>query len=126
MRIIASPVGFIEAGRSKDETIKRLKEKIELLAKERNTQIEEIVVGMPYKMNKEDSKMTLEVKAFVEALKGALEIPITIWDERLTTKIAERSLKEGGRTRKQRVKEVDTVAACLVLQNYLDMKRVEE
>jgi putative Holliday junction resolvase len=125
LKIIATPIGFLPAERKLPLTLEKLKAKIDELCRERGATIEEIVVGMPYKMNKEDSKMTLEVKAFVTALSNAIDIPVVIWDERFTSKIAEQSLREGGRSRKQRVEEVDKVAAALVLQNYLDSKSVE-
>jgi putative Holliday junction resolvase len=54
----------------------------------------------------------------------ALKLPVTYWDERLTTVIAERSLISGGRNRQQRRQEVDATAAAVMLQGYLDRQAV--
>ncbi len=61
-----------------------------------------------------------DVAHFAELLKQYLSCEIVLWDERLTSVQAERSLREGNLTRKQRAKQVDKVAAVLILQSYLD------
>ena len=64
-----------------------------------------------------------EVKHFIEFLKKATAVPVVTWDERLTTVQAERSLRESSLSRKKRTQFVDTVAAVIILQNYLDHKK---
>lgn len=87
-------------------------------------QLEEIVVGMPLLLSGKKGLLADEVKSFMEALSKATTIPIVSWDERLTSVQAERSLREGNMTRKQRSKHVDTVAAVILLQSYLDHKAI--
>ncbi|MEJ1715196.1 Holliday junction resolvase RuvX, partial [Escherichia coli] len=53
-----------------------------------------------------------------------LEIPVHLWDERLTTVSAERTLIEGNVSRKKRKQVIDQMAASLILQNYLDSKSI--
>ncbi len=113
MRIIAQGLDSIKrVTPEKDvETIKRLVDEYEA---------EEIVVGLPKMMSGEIGIQAQKVLDFAELLKAAVEIPITMWDERLSTVAATRSLIEGDMSRKKRKKVVDKVAAVLILQGYLD------
>ena len=61
--------------------------------------------------------------AFVEALRGAVKLPVVTWDERFSTVAAEHALIEGGVSRERRKGLVDKVAAVLILQNYLDYRK---
>lgn len=82
--------------------------------------VERVVVGLPRNMDGslgERARLTL---GFVEALREVLEVPVETWDERLTTRRAERSLWARGLTHKRRKARRDTVAAQLILQGYLD------
>ena len=63
--------------------------------------------------------------SYATALAADLNIPLTFWDERLTTVIAERSLISGGRTRQQRKGEIDAAAAAVMLQGYLDHQAMQ-
>jgi putative Holliday junction resolvase len=62
----------------------------------------------------------LKVQDFVEALKGAVSVPIKIWDERLTSAQANRLLIQGNVRRDKRKEKVDKMAAAILLQSYLD------
>lgn len=59
---------------------------------------------------------------FAEQIKQKLNIPVHLWDERLTTVAAERTLIEADVSRKKRKLVIDKMAATLILQNYLDSK----
>ena len=82
--------------------------------------IDAIVVGLPLDMRGKDSPMTEEVRKFADYLKAALQLPIVLWDERLTSAQAERQLQDAGLKRKERAQFNDTLAAALILQSYLD------
>lgn len=82
--------------------------------------IEKIVIGLPLQMNGKEGIMSTEVRAFGEMLKPHFSIPIVFWDERLTSAQAERTLKEADFNRKKRSQMIDEMAACVILQNYLD------
>lgn len=88
--------------------------------------IDEIVIGLPLHMSGKTSFLADEVRHFVALLKEQLTIPITIWDERLTTVQAERSLREANLNRKKRSKIVDSIAAVILLQSYLDHLNIKK
>jgi putative Holliday junction resolvase len=62
----------------------------------------------------------------VAALKGAVTVPIETWDERLTSAQANRFLIEGNVRREQRKEKVDKMAAAILLQSYLDSRRMRD
>lgn len=86
-------------------------------------EIEEIIVGLPKNMNGTIGPRAELIKDFSEDIKSKIEIPISFWDERLTTVVAEKTLLEANVSRKKRKKVIDKIAAMLILQGYLDMKR---
>jgi putative Holliday junction resolvase len=65
------------------------------------------------------------VRAFVDQLRPVIDaaVPIEFWDDRLTTAVAERALRERGGRRNKRRGEVDAVAAAVILQGYLEAQR---
>lgn len=79
-----------------------------------------IVVGLPKKLNGSSSPQTEKVQEFLNELKNRSKIPVRAWDERFTTSSAEASLIEAGVRRKSRRKVIDSVAAQIMLQHYLD------
>jgi putative Holliday junction resolvase len=83
-------------------------------------QIQSIVVGMPRNMDGTYGPKCDEVKAFIEKLKARCAIPIRTWDERLTTRSAERMLIEADVSRKKRKEIIDKIAAQQILQSFLD------
>jgi putative Holliday junction resolvase len=84
--------------------------------------VEEIVVGLPKNMNGSIGPRGELCQAFASELKEQLQLPIHLWDERLSTVAAERTLLEADVSRKKRKGVVDKLAAALILQNYLDSK----
>ena len=83
-------------------------------------EVGEIVLGLPKNMND-----TLGVRAelsleFKEKLERRTGLPVTMWDERLTTVAADRTMMEAGIRREHRKDYVDQIAASLILQGYLD------
>ncbi len=79
-----------------------------------------IVVGLPYHMDGRPGDRYDEVLAFAARLAEATGLPVETIDERLTTVQAERSLEMAGLSRGKRKAKVDQVAACLILQGWLD------
>ena len=89
----------------------------------REHEVGEVVVGLPRKLDGTEGPQALKVRAFAEALKKVVNVPVTAWDERFTTVAAEQALIEGGVSRGRRKELVDTVAAVLILQGYLDYRK---
>ena len=85
-----------------------------------NYEVEKIVVGLPKRFSGEIGIQAQKVLDFVELLKKDIEVPIVMWDERLTTVAANRALIGANMRRSKRKKVVDKVAATLILQGYLD------
>lgn len=86
----------------------------------REHEISEIVVGLPKNMNGTVGPRGEICIAFADRLRDELNLPVHLWDERLTTMATERTLIEADVSRKKRKQVVDKMAASLILQNYLD------
>ena len=81
-----------------------------------------ILVGLPRNMNNSLGGSAKSVQAFVEIMKRTIQVPVEFWDERLSTVSAERVLLEADLSRAKRKTKIDSLAAQIVLQNYLDSK----
>jgi len=86
-----------------------------------------IVVGMPYSLDGGKGKKALEVERFIERLKRHTSLPVATWDESFTSVRAQHTFIETGMKKKKRRQKarVDTMAARLMLQDYLDHLREE-
>ncbi|MGC4375866.1 Holliday junction resolvase RuvX [Fictibacillus sp. Mic-4] len=82
--------------------------------------IEKVVVGLPKNMNGTIGPSGEACQAFAGQLKDRFGLPVELWDERLTTMAAERTLISADVSRKKRKKVIDKMAASLILQSYLD------
>ena len=79
-----------------------------------------IVLGLPMNMDGSEGPRAQSTRAFARNLDRLVELPITFWDERLSTVAAERALLEADTTRKRRAEVIDHVAAGYILQGVLD------
>ena len=95
-------------------TLKTFREVVAFIKKE---EPEAIVVGLPVSFGGRASEQTREVRAFAERLREAVQLPIALENEILTTKIARRHTEPG---------KADAAAAAIILQAYLDRKRNAE
>jgi len=84
----------------------------------------EVVVGLPRNMDGSLGPRAQKTLEFMDALRPRLGVPVVAWDERLTSVVATRALIEGGVSRRNRKGAVDKVSAVLILQNYLDYRKV--
>lgn len=111
----AQPVKTVKrTGRSAD-----IKELSAIIAE---FEITEIVLGLPLRLNGTQSPMSEAVEFFAEKLGTHTGLPIKLWDERLSTAAVTRVLKEADMSRAKRKKVVDKLAACYILQGYLDSR----
>ena len=78
------------------------------------------MLGCPKNMNNTQGERVEKTEVFKEMLERRLNLPVILWDERLTTVAAERILMESGVRRENRKQVIDQVAAVLILQGYLD------
>jgi len=123
-KIIATPLMLIIAEKKSERTIAKILQELNAHQEKQGYLLEEIIVGMPLLMSGKTGLLADEVKHFIEVLKKQTTTPIVTWDERLTTVQAERSMREGSMTRRERSKVVDTVSAVILLQSYLDYKGI--
>lgn len=96
------------------QTLARVEELI------REYQVETIVLGFPKNMNNTQGERCAKTLEFKEMLERRSGLEVVLWDERLTTVAAERTLMESGVRREARKSYVDKIAAALILQGYLD------
>ena len=82
-----------------------------------------IILGLPRNMDGSEGPRCQATRAFARNLSGLTDLPITFWDERLSTVAAERALLEADTTRKRRAQVIDHVAAAYILQGALDRIR---
>ena len=120
---VSDPLGFTAQGveiirRKSENKMRQTLARIEELIAQ--YQVEEIVLGLPKNMNNtlgDRAEKSLELKETLERRTG---LPVVMWDERLTTAEAERTLMETGVRRENRKQYLDQMAAVLILQGYLD------
>ena len=91
---------------------------IRMLLEERGISV--VVVGLPKNMDGSIGRQARRVTAFAARIEESLDIPVVLWDERLSTAAAERVLIEADMSRAKRRKHVDKLAAAIILQGFLD------
>ena len=88
----------------------------------REYEVGTIVLGYPKNMNNTLGERVEKTLAFKEMLERRTNLPVVMWDERLTTNAAEQILIESGVRRENRKSVIDKIAAVLILQGYLDLQ----
>jgi len=89
-------------------------------------QAERIVIGLPRNMDGSLGPAAHRVLAFADILTKTFKLPVETWDERLSTVEAEQQLLDARVPRNRRRRTIDTVAAAVILQGYLDHLRGQE
>lgn len=85
-------------------------------------EVSKIVIGLPKNMDGSMGERAKITEIYANRLKRIFTIPVELFDERLSTMSAERTLLEADMSRKKRKKVIDQLAATIILQNYLDQK----
>ena len=120
---ISDPLGLTAQGietiwRKEENKLRRTCARIEELISEYG--VEKIVLGLPKHMNNDIGDRAERSLEFGEMLKRRTGMEVVMWDERLTTAQAERTLMEGKVRREDRKQYIDKIAAVFILQGYLD------
>ena len=118
---VSDPLGLTAQGvetvwRKQENKLRQTLARIEELISE--YQVERIVLGYPKNMNNTIGERAVKSLEFKEKLEKRTGLPVVMWDERLTTAEAERTLT--GVRRENRKQYLDQMAAVLILQGYLD------
>nr|WP_275982178.1 Holliday junction resolvase RuvX [Frigidibacter sp. ROC022] len=119
LRSVASPLRTIRR-------TKFTKDAAALLAILAEREIGGLVLGLPRNMDGSEGPRCQSTRAFARNLARLTDLPITFWDERLSTVAAERALLEADTSRKRRSEVIDHVAAGYILQGLLDRLRYLE
>ena len=116
---VSDPLGITAQGL---ETLQRKNKRTDLEKLEaviRRYDVRELVVGLPLRMSGAEGIQSERMTAFAEALRRRFQLPVHLWDERLTSAEANRVLREAELSIEKRAKAVDRMAAVLILQNFL-------
>jgi putative pre-16S rRNA nuclease len=120
---VSDPLGITAQGL---ETLQRQNkrldfEKLEKLA--RDYSVAEVVVGFPLRMSGAEGVQAEKMHRFADELRERLQIPVHLWDERLTSAEANRLLRETEMSIQRRAQVVDQMAAVLILQSWMERQR---
>lgn len=116
LRLTAQGIETIQ--RKEENKLRRTLARVEELVKE--YEVDTIVLGFPKHMNNDIGERAERSLEFREMLIRRIGIPVVMWDERLTTVEAERTLIESQVRRENRKQYIDKIAAVFILQGYLD------
>ncbi len=116
LKITAQPFETIEV-----VSLKKAANEIASLVKRED--VEEIILGMPYRADGSEGDMAKRVREFAEMLEKRVRVPVKFVDERMTTRAVERMLIEGGVNREKRKKVKDKLSATYLLEGYLESLR---
>lgn len=120
---VSDPLGLTAQGvetiwRKQEDKLRQTLARIEALISE--YQVERIVLGYPKNMNNTVGERAQKSLEFKEKLEKRTGLPVVMWDERLTTVEANRTLMEAKVRRENRKQYLDELAAVFILQGYLD------
>lgn len=121
---VSDPLGITAQGL---DTLQRQNKRTDLAALERvirEYQVKEIVVGLPLRMSGAEGTQSDKMLLFAEELRKRFRLPVHLWDERLTSAEANRLLRETEMSIEKRAKAVDRMAAVLILQGWMEMRRI--
>ena len=118
-RTLARPVGVLKTSGLDGDAVERAVAELARLAAEEDGLVS-LVVGLPRRLDGSPSDMTLRVEAFAAALRTRMALPVTLQDERLTSREAESRLALREKDWRVRKKQLDAAAAAIILQDYLD------
>ena len=136
MRIIGLDYGSKTVGVAVSDPLLLTAQGVEIIRRERETKLRQtlarieelikeyeadtIVLGYPKNMNNTEGTRCEKTQEFKEMLERRTGLPVVLWDERLTTVMADQTMMEEGIRREDRKQYVDKLAAVFILQGYLD------
>ena len=119
---VSDPLGITAQGL---ETLERKNKRADFGRLERTIreyQVREIVLGNPLRMSGQEGTQSQKVAEFAEELRQHFQLPVHLWDERLTSAEANRLLRENEVSLKRRAQAVDRMAAVLILQSFMQSR----
>lgn len=123
---VSDPLGITAQGL---ETLQRQNKRKDFAALEkliREYAVRQIVVGLPLRMSGAEGTQSDKMMLFADDLRKRFRLPVHLWDERLTSAEANRLLRETEMSINKRAKAVDRMAAVLILQGWMEMRRLPD
>ena len=122
---LASPLHVLTISGQLEARVEAIAQEIDRLAREEDG-LTGVVVGLPTALDGRRHAQTDRVTAFVEALRHRTRVPVTVQDERLTSREAESRLAVHEKNWRRRKTRLDAAAAAVILQDYLDQNRSQK
>ena len=122
---LSDPTGFLTGPTTTNHSRKAEVVLEELQKLVRDYQVTELVMGFPRNMDGTEGPRAQLYREFAQRVEEATGLKPILWDERRTTVDAHHILFEAGKNAKKRKKTVDAVAASLILEGYLDRRRLQ-
>jgi putative pre-16S rRNA nuclease len=122
---VSDPLGITAQGL---ETIRRRNKRLDFEQLERvirEYQVTEIVAGLPLRMSGAEGIQAEKMQGFAEQLRQRFQLPVHLWDERLSSAQANRVLRDSEMSIKRRGEVVDRLAAVLILQSWMDHREMK-
>jgi putative holliday junction resolvase len=119
---VSDPLGITAQGL---ETIRRKNKRVDFEQLEKvihKYEIRELVVGYPLRMSGVEGIQAEKMQRFADELRQRFQLPVHLWDERLTSAQANRVLRETDMSIKRRGEVIDRMAAVLILQSWMDAR----
>lgn len=119
---VSDPLGITAQGL---ETLRRTNKRADFTRLEeviRGYQVAEIVVGYPLRLSGAEGAQAEKMQQFAEELRRRFQLPVHLWDERLTSAQANRVLRDTDMSIKRRGAVVDRMAAVLILQSWMEAR----
>jgi putative Holliday junction resolvase len=115
-RMLASPVVVLDRRNGLAPVLDALAELV------RREAVDHAIVGLPLNADGSEGPQARRARQFAQVAERVLGVPVSLWDERLSTQAAESMLREQGRNvrRLRQRGQIDSVAAAVILQDYLD------
>ncbi|MCS7025970.1 MAG: Holliday junction resolvase RuvX [Bryobacteraceae bacterium] len=117
---ISDPLGLTAQGLDTLERTNLRQDLARLSALAKQHGVELIIVGHPLHLSGKQGRQAELIQQFASKLAERSGLPVQLWDERLTTLVANQVLRESGLSRQKRARAVDRLSAVLILQSYLD------
>ena len=139
-RILAIDIGSVRIGLALSDELRLTAQPLEVIPRKPEKKllhvirdiidskdVRELVVGLPLNLKGEDTLSTTDAREFADVLKQRFPtVPVVLWDERMTTAASESFLIDAGVRRSKRRQVVDKIAAVMILDSYLQYKRIQK
>lgn len=121
---VSDPLGITAQGLPTLERRNKRRDFARLERTLREFEVAEIVLGNPLRMSGEAGMQSQKASEFAEELRRRFQLPVHLWDERLTSAEANRVLREADLSIRKRAQAVDRMAAVLILQSFLQARSI--